>query len=59
MILEREEERERQTDMDVEGDRLRPVHTLTGDPTQNLGMCPDQESNTEPFFGVWDDAPTN
>ena len=29
-----------------------------GDWTRNLGMCPDQESNPQPF-GVWDDAPTN
>ena len=30
---------------------------LTGDPTHNLGMCPDQGLNPQPF-GVWDNAPT-
>ena len=26
--------------------------------TSNLGMCPDRESNPQPF-GPWEDAPTN
>ena len=30
----------------------------SGDWTLSLDMCPDQESNPQPF-GVWDDAPAN
>ena len=37
-------------------DWLPPGHTL--DWTLNIGMCPDSESNLQPF-GVWDDAPIN
>ena len=29
-----------------------------GDPTCNLGMCPDRELNPQ-SLDVWDDAPTN
>ena len=29
-----------------------------GNQTGNLGMCPDQESDPQPF-GAWDDGPTN
>ena len=32
---------------------LPPICTSTDDGTWNLGMCPDWESNTQPF-GVWD-----
>ena len=35
-----------------------PTHTLTGDRTHNLGMCPDLELSPQPF-GVQDDVPTN
>ena len=48
----------------VEGgiEREREKHQLvesqTGDQTRNLGMCPDQESNLQPF-GAWEDIPTN
>ena len=38
--------------------RLPPVHAPTKDWTCNLGMCPEQKSNPQPF-GVWDGAPTN
>lgn len=37
---------------------LPPIRTLTGNQTYNLGMCPDQELNTQPL-GVQDDVPTN
>ena len=53
LILDREEGGEREEER--ERDRLHPVYTLTGDQTRNLGMCPDQESNPQPF-GAWDDA---
>ena len=35
-----------------------PICALTWDQTHNLGMCPDQGSNLQPF-GVRDDAPAN
>ena len=38
-------------------DWLPPVYAPTGDQTRNLGTCPDQELNPQPF-GAWDDAPT-
>ena len=28
---------------------LPPIHALTGDRTHILGMCPDRESNLQPF----------
>ena len=49
----RERERERETSV---GCLL--VCAFTWNPTCNLGMCPDQESNPG-LFGLWDDAPTN
>ena len=33
-------------------DRLPPICTPTGNQTCNLGMCPDQELNSQPL-GVW------
>ena len=36
--------------------QLLPICALTGDRTYNLGMCPDQELNLQPF-GVQDDTP--
>ena len=39
-------------------DWLPPIRAPTRDWTWNLGMCPDQESNPQPF-GVQDDTPTN
>ena len=38
--------------------RLLSVHALTGDQTCGLGMCPNLESNIQPF-GVWNDTPIN
>ena len=38
-------------------DRLSLMCTLTGDLAQNLGMCPDQELNRQPFVLV-DDVQT-
>ena len=44
------EERERDTSMEERNiDQLPPVHTPTTVRTQNPGMCPDQESNRQPF----------
>ena len=37
--------------------RLAPMHTPTGDQTDNIGMCPNQELNPQPFGGQ-NDAPT-
>lgn len=34
-----------------------PICTLTGDGIYNLGICPNRESNPQPFD--WDDALTN
>ena len=39
----RDRERERNID------RLPPIHVPIGDQTWNLGMCPDQELNLQPF----------
>ena len=51
--------RERETSMwERNINWLPPVYTLTRDRTHNLGVCPDQELNPQPF-GVWEDAPTN
>ena len=59
LLLEREEGRERERNIDVRETviGLPPVHAPTRNQTHNLGMCPDWESNPQPF-GVWDDAPT-
>ena len=55
----RETERERETSIwERNIHLLPPIHSLTKDWTRNLGMCPDQESNPQPF-GVQDDASTN
>ena len=48
----REDERERNIY------QLPTVCAPNEDWTHNLGMCPMQGSNPQPF-GVWDDAPTN
>ena len=54
-----ERERERVTMMQERNiDPLLPVCTLARDQTLNLGMCPDQGSNLQPF-GVWDSAATS
>ena len=37
---------------------LPPVRAPAGDRTCNLGMCPDWESNLQPF-GAQDDPPIN
>ena len=50
----RERDRERET---LKG-WLPPTHAQTRDWIHNLGMCPDWESNLQPF-GVWSDYPTN
>ena len=56
---ERERERERKKSMGERNvDQLPPVCTLTRDRTHNLGMCPDQGSNLQPF-GVQNDAPNS
>ena len=52
-VRERKGERERERERD-----WLHICTPTRDWTQNLGMCPDWESNLQPF-GVRDDAPTN
>ena len=52
-------ERERETWMwERNINRLPAISGPTRDGTQNLGVCPDQESNLQPF-GIWDTAPTN
>ena len=55
LLLEREEE--------GGGEREKyqpatPICAQTRDRTHNLGMCPDWDSNLQPF-GLQDDAPTN
>ena len=56
---EREGRRDRQTEIDVRNINQLPfVCTPTRDPTHNLGMCPDRESNPQ-TFGVKDNTPTN
>ena len=50
LISERERERGKH--------QFSPACSPTRDLTCNLGMCPDQESNLQPF-GIWDNAPTN
>ena len=50
--FERERERERNIDW------LSPIYAPTRDLTYNPSMCPDQESNLQPF-GVQGNAPTN
>ena len=56
LILERKEGGERNIDMS-NMDQLSPVCIPARDRTHNLGMCPDQGSNPQPF-GVQNDAPT-
>ena len=68
MILEREEEKEREIEREREKERERETCERNIDwlpcthPNQgsnpNLGMCPDWESNLQPF-SVQDYAPTN
>ena len=50
LILERKEGRERNIY------QLLPICSSTGVWTLNLRMCPELESNPQPF-GVWDDVP--
>ena len=54
LILQREEGREREENICW----LPPTYALTGHWTRNLGMCPDQGLNPQPFGG-WDNTPTN
>ena len=64
LIFWRERETDRQTERhtSVWKRNINPLPLIcapTGDQTYNLGMCPDRESNPQPF-GVWDDAtPSN
>ena len=58
MILQREERRERERDINVRNDQWPPVRALTGDRTHSLGMCPEEELSMLPV-GVGDDASTN
>ena len=51
-------ERERKEQRERNICQLPSVCTLTMGQTCNLGMCPDWESNPQPF-GLWDDTPTN
>ena len=56
-------ERERQGERERDSERETLIgclhtHLPTRGWTRNLGMCPDQESNPQPF-GVGDDIPTN
>ena len=51
--------RERERNTDVRNiNQLPPVHAPTGNQTCNLGLCPDQRWNPQPF-GVQDHTPTN
>ena len=55
----RERGRERETLMwERNISQLPPIHTPTRNGTRNLGMCPDQEWNPQPF-GIWDNAQTS
>ena len=63
LILEREKKRERMKERKMlmwkkSINRLPPVCSLTGDRIDDLVMCPDWESNPQPF-GAWKDTPTN
>ena len=60
LILEREREEEKAIEKESERNinLLPPVCALTGDKTCNLGVCPQWESNPQPF-GVQDNAPTD
>ena len=57
-IDERERQRERCEREHQSVVLLPPVSSLTWDQTCNLGMCPDQELNLQPFV-VQDDVPIN
>ena len=59
-FIERGRGKERKRNIDVRETLIvcLLIHGPTGDQTHNLGMCPDQELNLQPF-GLWDDAPTN
>ena len=57
LILEREEEREREADV-RNINQLPPVRALTGDQAHNLSVCSDLGLNLQ-TFGVWGDAPTD
>ena len=62
-------EREREKEREIETERQRNIDVTeqyqsvascmppTGDRTCNLGMCPDQGLNPQPF-GAWDNIPT-
>ena len=56
IIREKGNERQRERNINVRNiDQLPLLCTWMGDWTQNLGMCPDRESNRPPFT-LWDDA---
>ena len=54
---ETERDRERQRDKERNINQLCLVCAQNRDQTYNLGMCPDQELNLQPFG--YDSAPTN
>ena len=61
LILEGEEgEKESKRHSDVRGKHQSVASHVCPkqDQTRNLGMCPDQESNWQPF-SAWNEAPTN
>ena len=62
LILESEERREKERERNINVKEKHPSvaspRASTGDRTCNPGMCPDQESNPQPFFGLRDDTPT-
>ena len=55
LMLERGERKKQERERYI--GQLPALCAVTGDQTENLGMCPDWELNPQPF-GVWDDAPT-
>ena len=55
----KEKERDRDIDIDVRNiDWLPPICIPAGEGSHNLGTCPDQELNLQPF-DVRDDTPSN
>ena len=51
-------QRERERNIEVRGKHRCILHAPTRNQTLDLGMCPDQELNQQPF-SVWNDALTN
>lgn len=59
ILIFREREQKKERNINVRKiNQLLPVLIPTGDQTSNLGTCPDQEWNPEPF-SAGDDTPTN